>query len=46
MTPTRRGLLRVEVDMTSEHDRGTLSVDPVTLGVPIKGDTSWRYTVK
>jgi hypothetical protein len=46
VTPDKRGLFRVVVDLNSDTDTGTLSVDPVTPGEPIKGDTSWLYTVE
>jgi hypothetical protein len=46
VTPDKRGLLRVVVDLNSDNDKATLSVDPGTPGEPIKGDTSWLYTVE
>ena len=44
--PGMKGLLRVVVDMNSEKDKGTLAVSPTTPAEPIKGDTSWLYTVE
>jgi len=46
VTPTNPGLLRVFVDMNRETDRGTLGVDPPTPPEPIRGDTTWTYSVE
>ena len=46
VTPAMKGLLRVLVDMNSDSDKGTLSVMPPTPTEPIRGDTSWLYTVE
>jgi hypothetical protein len=46
LTPTMIGLLRVVVDMNTDRDHGSLSMDPVTPAESIEGDTSWLYTVE
>lgn len=46
VTPAEPGLLRVYVDMTRESDRGVLSVRPPTPPEPVRGDTTWTYSVE
>jgi len=46
VTPTQPSLLRVFVDMNRDTDRGTLAVNPPTPQEPIRGDTTWTYSVE
>ena len=46
VTPGMRGLCRVIVDMSTDADTGTLSVDPVTDSMLIQGDVSCLYLVR
>jgi hypothetical protein len=45
VTPKKRGILRVLVDMSEEADTGRLGVIPATPPEPISGDTTWGYVV-